>query len=90
MSLLRFVGKELKLCLFEDWFVRSPIAEKDDNIVRLIVPKFLSERFKSSIQYSAIFTWNQFVQLIKPPPKISSNMFVESCKILIISKRVLT
>ncbi len=90
LSLLRFLVKELKLCLYGDWFVRSPSANNDDNIVRLTFPKFVSEKYKNSIKYSATLVWNEFVQLIKPPPKIGSNLFIESCKILLVSKRELT
>ncbi len=69
LSLLRFICKELKLCLFKYWFIRTPSADDDCNIVRLQLPKFLSERYKQSIKYSAIIIWNQFVQVIKPLPK---------------------
>jgi len=90
LSLLRFVTKEIKLNLFDNWFVRSSGADNDYNIVRLSLPKFHSEKFKNSIKYSAIIIWNLFVQLIKPPAKTGSNQFIESCKMLLLSKRDLT
>jgi len=90
LSLLRFLGKELKICLFKDWFIRSPGADNDYNVVRLILPQFVSAKFKNSVKYSAILNWNKFVQLIKPRPKTSSKMFIETVKVFLISKRDLT
>ncbi len=87
VTLLKFVTKELKHGLYDNWFVRSRGADDDSNIVRLQVPSFTSERYKHSVKYNCINIWNIFVQLVKPPPKAGMNEFVELCKCIMVSKR---
>lgn len=66
MFLLKLTIKDLKLQLFDSWFIRLPVSDNECTIVGLTLPKLSPERYKISVRGNAIATWYSFVQQIQP------------------------
>lgn len=53
--------------LFSDWFVSRQLDDKGNPRLtsRQIVPKYLSESYKQSLQWCGVITWNHYSKYFK-------------------------